>query len=149
MSEDKKLNEVIYTLERCCDVQSECIDHVYVCPVCPYAVNVDEHGGLPCESLAPLMWDALVLLKEQQPRVMTVEEILRHDGAVFFEDRNKGEWAVFSSWGYKRRSNWMTFAFGSNCGHITGFNIDVYGKFWRCWTAKPTDEQRERVKWDE
>lgn len=69
MKFDKKLNEdeVIYTLERCSDVQREAIDHVYVCPVCPYAVNVDEHGGLPCESLAPLMDDALALLKEQEP----------------------------------------------------------------------------------
>lgn len=24
-----------------------------------------------------------------------------------------------------------------------------YGKTWRCWTAKPTDEQRKAVKWDD
>lgn len=26
---------------------------------------------------------------------------------------------------------------------------DNYGKKWRCWTAKPTDEQRQAVKWDD
>ena len=26
---------------------------------------------------------------------------------------------------------------------------DNYGKTWRCWTARPTDEQREEVKWYE
>ena len=23
-----------------------------------------------------------------------------------------------------------------------------YGKSWRCWTSRPTDEQRKAVKWD-
>ena len=98
-----------------------------------------------------LMADALALLKGREARVMTLEEIPRHDGAVFFElrkkGRKKGEWAVFSPLGCKSRSKWMYFAFGSNYGHVTGFNIDVYGKFWRCWTSRPTYEQREAVKW--
>ena len=28
-------------------------------------------------------------------------------------------------------------------------NLDGYGISWRCWTQRPTDEQREAVKWDE
>lgn len=30
-------------------------------------------------------------------------------------------------------------------------NMDFawYGKTWRCWTVRPTDEQRKAVKWDE
>ena len=28
------------------------------------------------------------------------------------------------------------------------YNRDGYGRIWRCWTAWPTDEQREAVKWD-
>ena len=24
-----------------------------------------------------------------------------------------------------------------------------YGKEWRCWTSRPTDEQRKAVKWDD
>jgi len=27
--------------------------------------------------------------------------------------------------------------------------IKAYGKTWRCWTARPTDEQRKAVKWDD
>ena len=27
--------------------------------------------------------------------------------------------------------------------------LKSYGKTWRCWTARPTDEQREATKWDE
>lgn len=27
--------------------------------------------------------------------------------------------------------------------------IDHYGKTWRCWPRRPTDEEREAAKWDE
>jgi len=26
---------------------------------------------------------------------------------------------------------------------------DAYNDSWRCWTSRPTDEQRKAVKWDE
>ena len=29
------------------------------------------------------------------------------------------------------------------------FDNKYYGKTWRCWTARPTDEQREAAKWNE
>lgn len=53
-----KLEKVIKGLECCCDVQSEWKDARYVCPTCPYIDN-----GILCETLAPLMADALALLK--------------------------------------------------------------------------------------
>ena len=28
------------------------------------------------------------------------------------------------------------------------YNTKEYGKTWRCWTSRPTDEQREAVKWE-
>lgn len=106
-------------------------------------------GQSACLHTANALTAAAELLEAQGPRVMTLEEIPRHDGAVLFEVRNKDEWAVFSSWDRNRRSKWMIFAFGTNYGHVTGFNIDVYGKTWRCWTSRPTDAQREAVKWDD
>ena len=30
-------------------------------------------------------------------------------------------------------------------GHL---HIDSYGKTWRCWTSRPTNEQRGAVKWE-
>ena len=27
--------------------------------------------------------------------------------------------------------------------------LDLYGTYWRMWTAKPTQEQRKAVKWDD
>lgn len=33
------------------------------------------------------------------------------------------------------------------CG--SGFyNANEYGKTWRCWTSRPTDEQREKTPWE-
>ena len=28
------------------------------------------------------------------------------------------------------------------------FECDEYNRTWRCWSARPTDEQRKAVKWD-
>lgn len=33
-------------------------------------------------------------------------------------------------------------------GELFGHTAQSYGKTWRCWTARPTDEQRKAVKWD-
>lgn len=105
---------------------------------CPYA-DVDD-----CESL--LCADALALLKAQEARLMTLEEVTEDKpDVVWFDDRH-----------YK-----LTYpAFVSN-GEVTGWivslsngclerhdHIDGYGKEWRCWTSRPTDEQREAVKWE-
>ncbi len=34
---------------------------------------------------------------------------------------------------------------------LLNFNAEScgYGELWRCWTERPTDEQREAVKWDD
>ena len=29
-----------------------------------------------------------------------------------------------------------------------GFRLDKYGKTWRCWAAKPTDEERQAAPWE-
>ena len=28
------------------------------------------------------------------------------------------------------------------------YDLDDYGKTWRCWTSRPTDEQREAEPWE-
>lgn len=85
------------------------------------------------------------LQEVQEPRVMTIEEVTEdRPDVVWFDDRH-----------YK-----LTYpAFVSN-GKVTGWvvslsqgclerhnHIDGYGKTWRCWTSRPTDEQREVTEW--
>lgn len=31
---------------------------------------------------------------------------------------------------------------------VRKFECDEYNQTWRCWSARPTDEQRDAVKWE-
>ncbi len=83
--------------------------------------------------------NALELLKSQQPRVMTLEEVK--------------QWCETHS--YKQNPIWVEF----QRGHGTdGWRVDLVNsgllswcedKEARCWTSCPTEAQREAVKWDD
>jgi hypothetical protein len=106
--------------------------------------NVDENNTIVPQQL---VLDALALLKAQEPRVMTLEEALgseecwleRKDGNVTVADiALNGQ----DSGGYDVDSNELSTM---RC-YI--FHSGYYGKYWRCWTSRPTDEQREAVLWE-
>lgn len=106
--------------------------------ICPY------YGKSPVNSTCSieLEKDALVLLKAQEPRVMTLEEVLGGD-ECWIETRNgicgygdavltgDGELVDF----YRSRN-------------INTFDFYEYGLSWRCWTFRPTDEQRKVTPWE-
>lgn len=118
------------------------------CYGCPYC------GDNPCE--IQLIANAIALLKEQEPRVLTIEEVLACN------PRDEWLWFEEDAYGYIEESAMI-------CAQIYGFvdssiavNVpsqthdetiefdnENYGKTWRCWSAKPTDEQRRDVKWDD
>lgn len=89
---------------------------------------------------------ALALLKAQVPRVMTLEEI--QDGGCYWFDAGK-DFAirpvicVLKEEDARKRYVCFAWQFGTFC-----CEADDYGKTWHCWTSRPTDEQREAVKWD-
>jgi len=76
----------------------------------------------------------IALLKEQEPRVLTLDEA---DAAevVWFEARNHIFIEPMMTRG-KRLSDEAADWFR-------------YGRDWRCWSARPTDKQREEEPWDE
>lgn len=76
---------------------------------------------------------ALELLKAQNPRVLAQDDI-EHAEVVWFE---------------ARRSLYIEPMLTRN-KRFADESADwfQYGRDWRCWTAKPTDEQRKAVKWD-
>jgi hypothetical protein len=104
---------------------------------------------------AQMYTDAIALLREQEPRVMTLEEVIKHYSLppVFVDDLSAQE-------DYLEDIAPLYFDFpvaDSFAVHWRGYHsvskyLDdwkaSYGKKWRCWTAKPTDEQRKAVKWD-
>lgn len=108
----------------------------YGCPY-EYEGTVVRH-----ECKADLMRDALELLREQEPRVLTLEEVLGGD-ECWFEYIN-------GSCGYAdvyMQDNKTALIHRTNIrpGEVP---ITDYMKKWRCWSYRPTEEQRKGVKWN-
>lgn len=90
---------------------------------------------------------ALAILKAHEPRVMTLEEVKMLDSDYYYLESMRSP-------GKELRE--IVGAYGLTC--VTWPSItwarqtmgdSGYGKTWRCWTARPTEEQRKAVKWDE
>ena len=121
------------------------------CKGCPYAFDC-----LIAIGASELANDALELLKEQEPRVLTLEEVIDHYSLppVFVDDLGAQE-------DYLQDIIPLYFDFPSDDSwavHWRGYQsvrryLDdwkaSYGKKWVCWSAKPTDEQRKAMKWDD
>ena len=113
------------------------------CFACPYNDGVE--NNVECKQ----KWadDALELLKEQEPRVMTLEEI--KEGEPYRLGVGK-EFVTLPVICIHREDDaqkpYITFVW--KCGTFSWMSED-YGKIWRCWSAKPTDEQREAVAWND
>lgn len=89
--------------------------------------------------------DILALLKAQEPRVMTLEEVKKLDSDYYYLESMRSP-------GKELRE--IVGAYGLTC--VTWPSItwarqtmgdSGYGKTWRCWTSHPTDAQREATPW--
>ncbi|MBR4457600.1 MAG: hypothetical protein IKS31_01440 [Clostridia bacterium] len=122
-----------------------------VCNGCPYAEDDDTHEGY-----CPVYDDALALLREQEPRVMTLEEVIKHYSLppVFVDDLGAQEDYLQDIaplyFDFPQCDSWVVHwrGYQSVRKYIEDWKAS-YGQKWRCWTARPTDEQREAVKWDD
>lgn len=91
---------------------------------------------------AELLTDAMALLEAQEPRVMTLEEALGGDECwVEYPNGGCGYADCYLSYTTKGADIYRTMK------HDFNVPLATYGKTWRCWTSRPTDEQREAVKW--
>ena len=133
--------ETLAALVACADDQ---------CANCPRGDEAECYAGIGVKMVEvpqELLADAIALLRAQEPRVMTLEEAcgaeecwidrawlggdsltaakIRHNGLKQY-DIESGELETLRS--YIMRS-------------------DQYGVNWRCWSARPTKEERERESW--
>lgn len=71
------------------------------------------------------------------------------DGAVYIEyaKEEKISYALFDPDNHTYAGMVMYHEFGSASRHYT--QIDGYGKYWRCWTTYPTDEERAAAPWED
>ena len=120
--------------------------HMSDCKNCPYN---DEEEGLRCSNAGNMLNDALTLLKAQEPHVMTPEEVeqIEEQGVVWCEYKERNnvpsmiETLVLYGKTFESPDNYILLMEVTDC--------DDYLKYYRFWNAKPTDKQREAVKWDE
>lgn len=102
-----------------------------------------------------LLIDALSLLKAQEAKVITQEELKQFVGRpCWFESHGtymgkEGFWIIPAM--FRMFSAGMIMSYTSvlnGAGGCSELGLSAYNKAWRCWTAIPTTEQREAVKWE-
>jgi len=99
--------------------------------------------------------DASEPLKGQEPRVIRRDELKQfEDSPCWFESHNtymgkEGFWIIpvmFHTFSVGTIMSYTSVLNGvGGCGEL---GLSAYNKAWRCWSAKPTDEQRKAVKWN-
>lgn len=141
---DKDKEKVLHGLNSCgfCDG----IPNICEATECPYR----EHKAWCVHELAH---DAGLLIselmKEQEPRVMIWEEAqanVNEGPFIIMEVRDSTgselDFGVLVDDSYEMSEGSLLTV----CDF--GLLKDEYGKRFRCWTSRPTDEQREAAKWE-
>ena len=120
----------------------ECCNNNQDCENCSYS------GVGMCEYW--LRYDALALLRDKELRVMTFDELhVDADESVicYIEFRDRDAINVTAPFRYEEDNLIQIPYIGTE--YKNWVELNEYGVAWRCWTARPTDEQRKAVSWDE
>lgn len=97
------------------------------------------------------VFDALALLKAQEPRVMTLWEAVGIIDRPVYLERN----VLMPDKSVNRQECWALVQ-ATDDEHmiriatpygIEKWHVGAYGIGWRCWTSQPTDAQREATPW--
>lgn len=126
------------------------------CPLsCPY---YEPCMADPRHIYSPMMNDVLTEYERMMeqikaleaariPRLLTLEEVHEMAWDYCFLEEEVIKDNVLQKYCGKHHVKCITWPSIASC--VLTFGDDAYGKRWRCWSAKPTDEQREAVAWDE
>lgn len=135
-----ELNRVVKGLECCHDLCG-----VDLCRYCPYGGDISKYH---CQS--KLMTDALELLKEKEPKVLTLEQAKAY--AANEKDYYGQKPPIYVEY-YRPRDYWVRWLTMELLrGWLSDDRITDYNKAnpmgYRFWTYYPTDKQRKAVEWD-
>lgn len=117
------------------------------CDGCPYD-DAEEH----CQG--KLLEEVLSLLREQEPRVMTKEEVREdHDRVVWIEYRAfktpiVGQYRGQVIWHNGQVGKWEQFVTTSFADDYLHIESDRYGVSWRCWTSRPSERRMLETPWE-
>ena len=108
-----------------------------------------------------LLTDALALLKELQPRVLSYDEMKTMIGKPVYVEEPKRNADPHCRWGLVVEGEEPPEEGGYNYPGGVDFNVEVgldaydgdlymvdIGCGWRAWTAEPTDDQRMNTPWE-
>lgn len=89
---------------------------------------------------------AIALLKAQEPRLMTLEEVRDEAEYMYLEKHSETGSDLY---GCAIRGDWDGYGIELLMGEYDTARErwSEYGKRWRCWTSSPTDEQRRNTPW--
>ena len=113
---------------------------------CPYGPRIECHKEL--------LQDALALLKAQEPRVMTLEEVRGSLKQPIWEEVRSSHKNLYTGWvlAYDiQKGQGITgtrLGMAEPSGRMAWYGLEDYGTKWRCWDKRPTDEQREDTPWN-
>ena len=93
----------------------------------------------------------IALLKEQEAKVLTIDQLEDAlDTVVWLEtpvSENLADgYSLIMAYSHKYGYMYFDSPFGDNPSQDR-LEYSEYGKSWRCWDKRPTDEQRQAVKW--
>ena len=126
-------------------------DDLRTCRECPYAMTVHGIKTNSSTCVMELASDALALLKEQEPRILSLEEAEDRLGDcihIEIKGKNVGEYRMLGELdGYSRKYRYL-YVLHPGGTHCIPYSYNLINKIWRAWSARPTEEQRKAVKWD-
>lgn len=140
-----KLKKVIKGLD-CCTGTAVHLGH---CPEgCPYFAE-SERADKCVEKLHNDALELLKALEEKKARLIPLEEVKEGNWDYVYLEQEiipaSKEITAFT--GFRHRVSCVTWP------SITAMKISPgekeYGRKWRCWTERPTDEQRKETPWAE
>ena len=116
----------------------------------------DEYFGEMTSYEGDALDAALALLKAQEPRVMTLEEVVAHyslppvfpDDFGMQEDYYEDIQPLYFEFPHDKEDPWIVHWRGhAQVARYLDEWRHSYNKTWRCWTSRPTDAQREATPW--
>jgi len=110
-------------------------------------VSEYDHRTVDCYATADLCNDTLELLKAQEPRVMTLEEVkkLRRGDDVYVERRLYVFPNILYAVTVAESEPETEVIFWTDRLLLKDYNVNQQA--WRCWTSRPKDAQREATPW--
>lgn len=118
------------------------------CKECPYKDFAVLQPNDEQRCRIALLRDLLEILAEEQPRVMTLEEVKAAE-VFWIEDRTDPDEDGLvpdicpATITMIHSDEWELMIKGLK-GTV---RIDEYGETWRCWTSRPTEKQAREVEW--